>query len=273
MQKTVVKVLVLFLLSSGICHALETSEELYLKAETLYNSIPDKTQSIQNIPKYKEITDLLEQVVVINREDEQLLQKTYFLMIDSYDMQARYPQKQNAMKQYAMLKYPEDKEQQARWLKQQADKLLEQGETAEAIAIYRITTREYPETLFPAEISLLLGQLMTQQIDYRAAIEEYQYALDKKKLGVLKEEILLRLAYIYKRVNNSEKAIEIYQKLLVQFSETAVSREETFYELADAYYRLGNKIKTQGIINEYLNEYPNGKYQWITERFLYNNDL
>jgi TolA-binding protein len=188
-------------------------------------------------------------------------------MIDSYDRQARYPEKHNAMKEFATLKYSEDKGQQAQWLKQQADKMMEQGETAEPITLYRMTAREYPETRVSSEISILLGQIMEKQGDYQNAAREYENVFNKKATSVLTEEVSFKMGKAYKQSNKNKEAIEIFQKLLMQ-SPNTIFKEKLLYELATTYYNQGDKIKAKEEFNKYLKEYPNGEYYKRVEIFL-----
>ncbi|MCD6220803.1 tetratricopeptide repeat protein, partial [bacterium] len=107
------------------------SEILYQKAEILYNRMENREKyTIKNIPQYREIKELLEKAKE-KTENPETLKKIYPLLITCYDHLAEYRKKHQTMKEYAQLLYPEDREKQAEWMKQQADRLITEGETAE----------------------------------------------------------------------------------------------------------------------------------------------
>ncbi|MFN4228065.1 MAG: tetratricopeptide repeat protein, partial [Candidatus Ratteibacteria bacterium] len=191
---------------------------------------------------------------------------TYKLLIECYDRQAKYKEKHKTIKKYGQFLHPEEKEKQAQIIKEHADKLREEGETTEAIILYRLIGKEYSETSVLVEILLLLGQIMEQEKDYQNAIREYENILNKKNVFLTKES-LLNIGKAYKQANKNKEAIEIFQKLLAQFPDS-ILKEETLYELATTYYNYGDKIKSKEKFNEYLKEYPNGKYNKVVEIFL-----
>jgi TolA-binding protein len=272
MKKMVLKIAVAFVILGSFCYSLEIPEELYLKAETLYNSIPNKTQSITNIPKYKEITDILEQIT----EKEQtagteLLQKTYQMMINSYDKQARYTGKHNAMKQFAALKYPEDKEQQAQWLKQQADKLMEEGETAEAITLYRMIAREYPETETAPESLFIIAEIIekveNKQMAVTQTIKEYETLIKQYPKTEYAAESCLLLTKQYQLNKEHNKAIESLNFFLKEYPENK-KYENALFHLGLLYHQNKKEVEAKKIWQEYLKKYPGGIYSGVVKTFI-----
>jgi outer membrane protein assembly factor BamD (BamD/ComL family) len=271
MKKTILKIVVLFLLSGSFCYSLEIPEELYLKAETLYNSIPDKTQSMKNIPRHKGITDLLEQVAGKRPESKELLQKTYHLMIDSYDKQARYPEKHNAMRKYAAILYSEDKEQQAHWMKQQADKLLEEGETLEAITLYRMAAQEYPETETAPEslfiISEIIEKVENKQMAVTQTIREYEMLIKQYPKTQYAEESYLLLVKQYQQNQDHNKAIESLNIFLREYPGSK-KYENALFQLGLLYQQNKKESEAKKIWQEYLKKYPGGVYSNVVEAFI-----
>ncbi|MDD3735285.1 MAG: tetratricopeptide repeat protein [Candidatus Pacebacteria bacterium] len=152
-------------------------EILYLKAEALYNKIENKEEyTTKNIPQYKQIKELLEKASKTG--EIETLKKIYPLLITCYDHIAEYQEKYKTMKQYAELLYPEDKEKQAEYLKQQADKLMAQEETGEAIIMYRFIIARYPNTKCTRKTYLNIAEIFRDEGDIKGAINEYKKLLD-----------------------------------------------------------------------------------------------
>ena len=132
------------------------SEILYQKVETLYNRMENREKyTIKNIPQYREIKEILEKAKE-KTQDPETLKKIYPLLITCYDHLAEYRRKHQTMKKYAQLLYPEDREKQAEWMKNQADRLITEGETAEAIVLYRMIIRSYHKSNISKKIQIFL---------------------------------------------------------------------------------------------------------------------
>jgi TolA-binding protein len=272
MKKRISNVLVIALFAGNLCYSQETAKELYKKAEMLYGDIPGKTHTIKNIPKYKEITDLLEQITEKKQTaGTELLQKTYHLMIDSYDKQARYPEKHNAIKQYAILKYLEEKEQQAQWLKQQADKLMEEGETAEAIILYRMTAREYPETEIAAASLFIAAEIIEKeekrQIAATQTIKEYETLIAKYSKTEYAEESYLALVKQYQLKQDYNKAIQCLNTFLTEYPESK-KYESILFQLGILYQQNKKEGEAKKVWDEYLKKYPAGLYFNVVKTFI-----
>jgi len=258
MKNTSLKILVLFLLSGSLCYS-QTPDQLYRKAQTLYNQLPDKTPSIRNIPKYKEISDLLEEAINKNPDNKELLKKTYPLLIISYDHQARYPEKHHTMKQYAQTLYPQDKEQQAEYLKQQADKLKNEGELAETISIFNFLMNKYPDTKYISVFYLQLGKIFEEEKDWMNALKYYQSALNSNLEDRMVQRILFKQGVLYLEIKDNQKAVETFQTFISKYPESN-DIEEVLYYLGRAYFNKKDKEKSKEIFEKYLRKYPDGKY-------------
>lgn len=250
---------------------VKTPEVLYWKVETLYNRMPEKRQAIKNIPRHKEVTDLLEQVVEKKQiAGAELLQKTYYLMIDSYDKQARYPEKHNAMKQYATLEYQKDQEQQAQWLKQQADKLLGEGATVEAITLYRMTAKKYPETETAPETLFQIAQKIQQEEPQQGAvtqtIKEYEMLIKKYPKTEYAAESYLSLVKLYQLKQDHNKAIESLSSFLREYPENK-KYESALFQLGLLYHQNKKEDEAKNIWNEYLKKYPEGRHASVVKIF------
>jgi hypothetical protein len=183
-------------------------------------------------------------------------------MIDSYDRQARYPEKHNAMKEFATLKYSEDKGQQAQWLKQQAEKLMEQGETAEPITLYRLMIKEYSDTESVQRTCFQLAPVIENDANNRdkilQTIKTYQNALKKYS-----NNHLLDYAYEifvpehYQQMNSDNDLIEELTVVLQRHSGIK-NYEGAFFLLIVLYLKNKHFINAEKTIDDYLLKYPTG---------------
>lgn len=149
-------------------------------------------------------------------------------MIDSYDKQARYPEKHNAMKQYAELLYSEDKEQQAQWLKQQADGLRDKGEISEAITLYRLLTLgNFKDTSVAKEGYFQLGKIFKENMDIKKMIEYYEILI-KEHEGILTEENYMDIISDYRFFKEYDKTIIIAEKMIEKFSKGYYVKDALF---------------------------------------------
>ncbi|MFA5646503.1 MAG: tetratricopeptide repeat protein [Candidatus Ratteibacteria bacterium] len=235
---------------------VKTPEVVYQKTEIAYTRIPKEGPSIKSIPNYKEITDLLEQITEKKATaGAELLQKTYHMMTDSYDKQARYPEKHRAMKEYAALKYPNDKEQQAQWLKQQADGLRDKGEISEAITLYRLlTVGNFKDTSVAKEGYFQLGKIFKENVDIKK-MNEYYEILIKEHEDILTEKNYMDIISGYRFFKEYDKAIIIAEKMIEKFSKGNYEKDALF-TLGLLYREKGNLKKTKEIWKEYFQKYP-----------------
>jgi len=270
-MRRIIYLLFFFILCVCSLFSEETPEILYQKAETLYHQIPDKTPSIKNIPRYKEISDHLEQIIRKNPEGKELLKETYQLLIVSYDHQAKYPEKHQSMKKYAQLLYPEDKEKQAEMIKKEADRLGEQGEIAEAITIYRIIEKEYSETKIAPEALFQVAKIIEEEERQQRAIlytvEEYKKLIQEWPKTEYAEEACFALVKKYQNKGMNAKAIEFLNFLVKNYPNSRYF-EYSMFLLGQFYIQIKKESEARKVWNEYLTIYPEGKYSTIIKTFL-----
>jgi tetratricopeptide (TPR) repeat protein len=215
------------------------SEEIILDRE-----ITEK--KIEELEKIKEGT-----------KDPEILKKIYPVLIEKYDKQAEYGKKHRSMKEYAEILYPE-KEKQAEYLKNEADKLREQGEIGEAIMIYNTIKKNYSLPIIP-EVLITLGDIWEKDLDYSKALEEYITGLNAGLEKKDKEEILFRLGRAYMKLGKNKEAVETFEKFLIEYP-GSLYQEEVVFNVGRTYYNKGEKDKAEEKFNQYLEKYPNGKY-------------
>jgi tetratricopeptide (TPR) repeat protein len=215
------------------------SEEIILDRE-----ITEK--KIEELEKIKEGT-----------KDPEILKKIYPVLIEKYDKQAEYGKKHRSMKEYAEILYPE-KEKQVEYLKNEADKLREQGEIGEAIMIYNTIKKNYSLPIIP-EVLITLGDIWEKDLDYSKALEEYITGLNAGLEKKDKEEILFRLGRAYMKLGKNKEAVETFEKFLIEYP-GSLYQEEVVFNVGRTYYNKGEKDKAEEKFNQYLEKYPNGKY-------------
>jgi len=193
------------------------------------------------------------------------LKNHYPVLIEKYDKQAEYGKKHRSMKEYAEILYPE-KEKQAEYLKNEADKLREQGEIGEAIMIYNTIKKNYSLPIIP-EVLITLGDIWEKDLDYSKALEEYITGLNAGLEKKDKEEILFRLGRAYMKLGKNKEAVETFEKFLIEYP-GSLYQEEVVFNVGRTYYNKGEKDKAEEKFNQYLEKYPNGKYAGMAKFLL-----
>jgi tetratricopeptide (TPR) repeat protein len=270
MKNISLKILVLFLLSATLCYS-QTSEQLYRKAQTLYNRIQDKTPSITSIPRYEEISGLLEKAVNKNSDKKELLKEIYPLLITAYDRQARYPDKHKTMQRYAETLYPRDREKQARWVKQQADKLRSEKETAEAITLYRTIAKKYSETETAPESLFTVAEIIKREENSQGvadkSINEYETIIKNYPGTKYSEEIHRILTKQYQRKEDYNKSVHYLKTFLKKYPHSE-NYEEVLFELGLLYRQNKKEDEAKKVWEEYLKKYPEGLYSTSVKTYL-----
>ena len=249
-------------------------EILYLKAETLYNKIENKEEyTTKNIPQYKQIKELLEKAS--KTEEIETLKKIYPLLITCYDHIAEYQEKYKIMKQYAELLYPEDKEKQAEYLKEQADKLMAQEETGEAIIMYRKIAKEYPDTEIAPEVLFDVAKIIYEEEKKVEAvnqtIKEYEEIIQKYPKNKYAEDIYFILVKKYQELGKINQAIKQLEDFLKTYPDSK-KYESALFLLGMMYKENKSQEQAKKVWEEYLKKYPEGVYYTVVKTFLEEGD-
>ncbi len=106
------------------------------------------------------------------------------------------------------------------------------------------------ETLYL--LSILAGQLKKpkQELDYT------------KKATTAKPEsaqFKVKLARLYSQNSKHEEAIEIWKKLINEFDDTQVDKDELYFELAKVFIEVGDESQAREAIQAGLEKDPNSK--------------
>jgi len=241
------KILILLLFS---CFCF--SEEIILDRE-----ITEK--KIEELEKIKEGT-----------KDPEILKKIYPVLIEKYDRQAEYGKKHRSMKEYAEILYPE-KEKQAEYLKNEADKLKEEGETGEAIMIYRKIVEEYKNTEIGGESSFIIANIIEQQEDEQDAVkgtvEEYEKLIRDYPKTKYSEETHFKLVRKYQKLGKTNEGIRILENFIKNYPESK-KKEQALFLLGLLYRETKNSENMKKVWDEYLKNYPEGTYTSIINSFL-----
>jgi len=193
------------------------------------------------------------------------------LLITCYDHLAEYGRKHKAMKEYAALLYPKDREKQAEYLKQLAEKLKEKGETGEAIMIYRKIGEEYKNTEIAGEVSFIIANIIEQQEEeqdaVKGSIEEYEKLIRDYPKTKYAEEAHFKLVRKYQRLGKTNESIRILENFIKNYPESK-KKEQVLFLLGILYRKTKNYENMKKVWNEYLKNYPEGTYTSIINSFL-----
>jgi len=221
----------------------------------------------ENIHQYREIEKLLKKA----KEKTETLKKISPLLITCYDHLAEDREKHQTMREYAQLLYPEEREKQAEWMKNQAEKLKEKGETGEAIMIYRKIGEEYKNTEIAGEVSFIIANIIEQQEEeqdaVKGSIEEYENLIKKYPESQYAEEVHFKLVRKYQRLGKLNEGIRILENFIKNYPESK-KKEQALFLLGILYRKTKNYENMKKVWNEYLKNYPEGTYTSIINSFL-----
>jgi TolA-binding protein len=168
------------------------------------------------------------------------------------------------MKEYAEILYPE-KEKQAEYLKNEADKLREQGETGEAIMIYKFIGQEYPLTNKDKGSLLQLGEIFKNEMDKEKVIFYYSQVMQKYEPFITESE-WWEIIKNFDFLKQYYKAIELSEKFLQKFEDSKY-REDILFTLGNLYRKIGEIKKAQNVWEIYIKEYPTSIKNNMIEKF------
>ncbi|MFK8039126.1 MAG: tetratricopeptide repeat protein [Crocinitomicaceae bacterium] len=110
-----------------------------------------------------------------------------------------------------------------------ADLLLQQNKFSEAIMVLDSIQEKYPFHSLADEILFQKGLIYSKQNKWEDAVIFFEEVANTYSFDILADDAIFKLAEIYDyQLNDSEKAAEMYKKILFEFSGslfTAVSRE------------------------------------------------
>ena len=216
-------------------------------------------KKIEELEKIKEET-----------KEPEILKKIYPVLIEKYDRQAEYEKKHKTMKEYAEILYQE-KEKQAEYLKNQADKLKNQGEIGEAIMIYRKIVEEYKNTDIAGEVSFVIANIIEQQEEEQDAvkgtIEEYEKLIKNYPKTNYAEDAHFKLVRKYRRLGKTNEGIRILENFIKNYPESK-KKEQALFLLGLLYKETKNYENMKKVWDEYLKNYPEGTYTSIINSFL-----
>ena len=197
--------------------------------------------------------------------------KIYPLLITCYDHLAEYRRKHKTMREYAALLYPEEREKQAEWMEERADRLITEGETAEGIQIYRKIEKEYPETKVSSdalyEVAKIIDEEETRCEAVRGSIREYENLIKKYPESQYAEEVHFKLVRKYQRLGKLNEGIRILENFIKNYPESK-KKEQALFLLGILYRKTKNYENMKKVWNEYLKNYPEGTYTSIINSFL-----
>ncbi|MGB9677062.1 MAG: tetratricopeptide repeat protein [Candidatus Ratteibacteria bacterium] len=249
------KIIILFLFCSLVWS--EESIDLLNKAKEIYEKTT-KTQKIEEIEIYNQIAQILKEALQ-KTEDKEIKKQIYPLLIETLDLIAEYKEKHKAMKEYAQLIYPEEREKQAEYLKEYADKLKEKGEIGEAISLYRFIIFNFIDIKITLNCCFIIVEILEGEGDIKKAADEllnfaFKFSEDEKIVV-----LIIEAAKKYKNIKNYKKAIECLERVINEYKNVSKT-EDALFAIGFYYEEMGNKNKAEEFWRKYIEVYPNGKY-------------
>ncbi|MFH1379777.1 MAG: tetratricopeptide repeat protein [bacterium] len=148
---------------------------------------------------------------------------------------------------------PETTQAEAFW--QIGNCLSNQGEYAEAVALYDTVITNYPDTPFAEQAVYQKGSALYNSEYYSLAVRTWEKLISgSAKTGIAKEAHV-RIASTYFLLQDFKKAGETYLKILEEYPDLT-SKEDVSLGLAQSYYNSGAYKEAVGIYAEFIRTYP-----------------
>lgn len=253
----------LFILFSAVCAAKTaptTAYALLAKAQLLVEKA-SKTSGISAVALYDEPLRLLEEIVDKYPDAKEVNIEAEKLKALCHDRQARYAEKHQSLKRYADLSSGEDKEKAASIFKAEADVLLGAKETTEAVVLYRLVAREYPDTKAAPEGLYSVAQIQRAEDTARGATDVvtrgYRDVIEEYPTSGLAAKACIALADFQWEFRHKQEAIATLCELLDKQPNSEQS-ETALWQLGVWYLNLGNLARSKEMVEVYINKYPQG---------------
>ncbi|RJO64083.1 MAG: outer membrane protein assembly factor BamD [Candidatus Omnitrophota bacterium] len=209
---------------------LDEFKDSDLRPQALYLS----GTSLFNLGKYQEAIEAFKGVTKAYTHDEELIQKAEYEIADCYYQMG---DEKEAMARFTILraKYPDSKltAEIMWWL---GEYYYRHNDLALARRYFSSLVRDFPASNLIADSYYALGSIENEVGNYKVAIDYFKKVIELN-VSDLSGQAAIAIADIYTKENNTQAAIETYQKILKEYPNLIGL---IYPKLADTQFKAGN---------------------------------
>jgi len=181
------------------------------------------------------------------------------LRASCYERLGNCAQKHLELKKYAEALCGGAKREAGMILKAEAEKELSMGEITEAVLLYRLLEKEYPEALDAQGGRLRIAEMLESDDDLRSAAAEYDRLSREYGRCDLGEDCRLAAVRLMLRARRFEEAADRLQSFRVEYPESRRS-EFVLWQIGAVLNACGREKEAREAFAAYATAYPDGQY-------------
>ena len=124
------------------------------------------------------------------------------------------------------------------------------------------------DTTYVAKAYIELGSLSRNQSQFNEALGYYKTVVEEMPLSGYAEDALAAIESIYQTKNEPQEYLAYIESIGKGASKTADEKEKMIFNAAEQNYLTGNYQRALASLQEYLEQYPAGKYAFNAEFYI-----
>ena len=243
-------------------------EETYFEAKRVFDEINKLKWDHENLKKYDEVVELLEETISSSKEEDLILQAQE-LILQCYSKQAEYSKKSLAFDRYVeMVEKCQGKDEAVKKIIEAADSHAGRGEYYDAKSYYRKLLEKFAGNTRSVYAQYKIGECYSGMGIYEKAIVEYRkilYGHDVRDEWA--EKACLKLVGVLHREKRWSEGIEVLREFLRRFPDSDFTANARFY-LGHFYYQKRDYRQAEREFDELLTRYPESTFANLAKSFL-----
>ena len=139
---------------------------------------------------------------------------------------------------------------------------------AEAEEVFHKLAATSKDTTYVAKAYIELGSLSRNQSQFNEALGYYKTVVEDMPLSGYAEDALAAIESIYQTKNEPQEYLAYIESIGKGATKTADEKEKMIFNAAEQNYLTGNYQRALASLQEYLEQYPAGKYAYSAEFYI-----
>lgn len=139
---------------------------------------------------------------------------------------------------------------------------------AKAEGVFHQLASTAKDTTFVAKAYIELGSLSRNQSQFNEALGYYKTVVEEMSLSGYAEDALAAIESIYQTKNEPQEYLAYIESIGKGATKTADEKEKMIFNAAEQNYLSGNYQRALASLQEYLDQYPAGKYAFSAEFYI-----
>jgi len=147
-----------------------------------------------------------------------------------------------------------------------------------AVLVFKRLRESFPNSQLLDDVSYSLGLAYFQKGDYSLSQEFFKkFQQEFKDSNLTPQAVYFQGASLY-NLGKFNEAIEVFKNILRMYSEDTELVQKAEYEIADAYYQLGDEFEAMSRFKTLRSKYPDSKFTpeiicWLGQYYYRHNEL